>query len=110
CYTAHVYPLIPMPGSKLYEDVKTKGNIKENRWFFYFFWNVNVYKRDYMTSKEVYDKFIEIRKYVETKRREAAKKLSRNPKYILRRVYESLYSPKQLLYLAKRFFKLQFSK
>jgi anaerobic magnesium-protoporphyrin IX monomethyl ester cyclase len=110
CYTAHVYPLIPMPGSKLYEDVKAKGNIKEDRWFFYFFWNVNVYKRDYLTSKEVYDKFIEIRKYVETKRRDAAKKLSRNPKYILRRVYESLYSPKQLLYLAKRFFKLQFSK
>jgi anaerobic magnesium-protoporphyrin IX monomethyl ester cyclase len=110
CYTAHVYPLIPMPGSKLYEDVKAKGTLKEDRWFFYFFWNVNIFKRDHLTSKEVYDKFTEIRKYVDTKRRNTIRKLSRNPKYIFRRIYENLYSPKQLLYLAKRFFKLQFSK
>lgn len=110
CYTAHVYPLVPMPGSKLYEDVKAKEKIKEDRWFFYFFWNVNIFQRDHLSAKEVYDKFIEIRKYVDTKRRDAIRKLSRNPKYILRRVHESLYSPKQLLYLLKRFFKIQFSK
>jgi hypothetical protein len=99
-----------MPGSKLYEDVKAKEKIKEDRWFFYFFWNVNIFQRDHLSAKEVYDKFIEIRKYVDTKRRDAIRKLSRNPKYILRRVYESLYSPKQLLYLLKRFIKIQFSK
>ena len=110
CYTAHVYPLIPMPGSKMYEDLKAKGAISEDRWFFYFFWNVNVFQRDHITSKEVYDKFVEIRKYVDAKRRSAIKKYSRNPRYIIRRIYENLYSPKQLFYLAKRFFKIQFSK
>ncbi|MBM3712597.1 MAG: radical SAM protein [Actinobacteria bacterium] len=110
CYTAHVYPLIPMPGSRMYEDLKAKGTINEDRWFFYPFWNVNIFKRDHLTSKEVYDKFVEIRKYVDTKRRNAIKKYSRNPRYIFRRIYENLYSPKQLLYLAKRFFKIQFSK
>jgi len=110
CYTAHVYPLIPMPGSRMYEDLKVKGTISEDRWFFYFFWNVNIFKREHLSAKEVYDKFVEIRKYVDTKRRNAIKRFSRNPKYILRRIYENLYSPKQLLYLAKRFFKIQFSK
>ena len=110
CYTAYIYPLIPMPGSKLYEDLKARGTIHEDRWFFYFFWNVNIFEREHLTAKEVYDKFIEMRKYVDTKRRNAIKKLSKNPRYIFRRIYENIYSPRQLFYLAKRFFKIQFSK
>jgi radical SAM superfamily enzyme YgiQ (UPF0313 family) len=106
-YTAHVYPIIPMPGSKIYEEVKSKGNISEERWFFYFFWNVNIYKRDFLSSKYVYDKFIEIRNYIDRRRRTRLKFLSRNPKYILRKIFENFHSPKQLWYLAKRFVKIQ---
>lgn len=109
-YTAHVYPIIPMPGSEIYNVVKANGKIAEERWFFYFFWNVNIYQRDHLTSREVYDKFIEIRNYIDTRRRQRLKHLSRKPKYIFRKIFENMHSPKQLVYLFKRFVKLQFGK
>ncbi len=109
-YTAHVYPIIPMPGSQIYQEVKKQGKISEERWFFYFFWNVNIFTRDFLSSKYVYDKFIEIRKFVEKRRRMRLKKLSRRPSYIVRKIFENFHSPRQLYYLFKRFIKLQFGK
>mgnify|MGYP001556191710 CR=1 FL=1 len=109
-YTAHVYPIIPMPGSRIYQDVKNQGKISEERWFFYFFWNVNIYQRDFLSSKYVYDRFIEIRKFVDNRRRNRLKKLSRKPSYIFRKIFENFHSPRQLFYLFKRFIKLQFRK
>ncbi len=103
----HLYMLIPLPGTELYEEAKRENRILAKDWFYYYFQNPNAMTRDHFDNRWLYDKYLEIKDYIHKTRREKIKQQSRNFKYIITKVKDNIDSPKRLWYMGKRFIKIQ---
>lgn len=103
----HLYMLVPLPGSKLYDDAVAEKRLIPKEWFYYFFQNPNVVKHDHFDNAWFYQRYQEMKNYIHTLRRDVLKKKSRSFRFILTKIKDHAKSPKRLWYFAKRFVKIQ---
>lgn len=102
----NVYLLVPMPGSEMYDKVKSEGKLLADDWFYYYFQNPNVFKRDHISNKELYEKFVELSKFVVNKRRRKHRQEVLKAKHVYRKLVDNIGSPRRMAHLAKEFGKL----
>ncbi len=103
----HLYMLIPLPGSVLYDEAVAEKRLIPDDWFYYFFQNPNAIRHDNFDNEWFYSRYREMKNYIHSLRSDVLKKKSRSFKFIFNKVRDHLKSPRRLWYFAKRFVKIQ---
>lgn len=103
----HLYMLIPLPGTQLYEEARAANTILAKDWFYYYFQNPNSMVREHYSNEWLYEKYLEMKEWIHKSRRERIKKNSRDLRFIYNKVKDNIDSPKRLWYMGKRFIKIQ---
>lgn len=106
----HVYLLVPLPGSELFNQVLRENKLITRNWFYYYFQNPNVFHRDYMSNEELYNHFVTLKHWLDEERRTRLRKKVINLKYIYSKTRNNIASPKKMLGLFKNFVKLLLKK
>ncbi len=103
----HLYLLVPLPGSELYNEVRDSGSFIAKEWFYFFFQNPNVFRREHIDNEWLYERFKQMKKFIDDLRHRKARKKARSVRFVFQKFRENMTSPRKLVYLVKRFFKIQ---
>lgn len=106
----HIYLLVPLPGSELFDQVSKENKLLTRDWFYYYFQNPNVFRRDYMSNEELYHHFVDLKNFIDETRRARSKGRIRDTKYIYHKIKDNIRSPRSMLQLSRSFVKLLLEK